>query len=67
VSTVSEIEQAIEKLPVPQVDELACWFETFRQRRTPTQTAEKWLEAARGAATTRLTTAEIMSLTRAEE
>jgi len=33
MSSIAEIENAIEKLPAPQVDELAGWLETLRVRR----------------------------------
>jgi hypothetical protein len=33
MSSIAEIETAIEKLPAPQVDELAGWLETLRVRR----------------------------------
>lgn len=36
VSTLAEIEKAIETLPAPQVVELAGWLERLRQRRTTT-------------------------------
>ncbi|HEX4124357.1 MAG TPA: hypothetical protein VHY37_06485 [Tepidisphaeraceae bacterium] len=66
MSTIKEIEAAIEKLPDPQVNELASWLETFRQRRVGVQ-AEDWLKRAVGAAGTKATTAEIQALTRGEE
>ena len=33
MSTLVEIEKAIETLPAPQVSELAVWLDRFRQRR----------------------------------
>ena len=33
MSTLSEIEAAIERLPAPQVDELALWLEQHRVRK----------------------------------
>jgi len=33
VSTVAEIESAIERLPSPEVARLAAWLEEFRHRR----------------------------------
>lgn len=32
MSTITEIEAAIEQLPAPQVAQLAAWFEEFRRR-----------------------------------
>jgi hypothetical protein len=32
MSTVTEIEAAIERLPAPQVAQLAAWLEEFRRR-----------------------------------
>lgn len=66
MSTITEIEAAIEKLPAPQVDELATWLEQFRLRRPPPPSAERWLERARGAAMPGVTTEEVMKLTRGE-
>ncbi len=67
MSSIAEIEAAIEKLPAPQVDELAVWLETFRLRRPAAPLIESWLEQARGAATQGVTTAGVMALTRGEE
>jgi hypothetical protein len=50
MSTITEIESAIEKLPKPQVDELATWLKTYRARRAIPSTVESWLARARGAA-----------------
>jgi len=63
----AEIENAIEKLPAPQVDELAGWLETLRVRRATPASVESWLQRARGAALPGETTAKIMALTRGEE
>jgi phosphoserine phosphatase len=52
METITEIEDAIEKLPYPQVEELAAWIEAFRARR---------------AAPPGVTTENIMALTRGEE
>ncbi len=62
-----EIEAAIERLPEPQVDELAAWLETFRVRRTNRPPVESWLNRAVGAARPGVTTADVMALTRGEE
>jgi hypothetical protein len=72
MSTISEVESAIEQLPLPQVEELAVWLEAHRAHRvaaltTATLAAEAWLERARGVARPGVTTAEIMALTRGEE
>lgn len=67
MSTIAEIEAAIEHLPVPQVEELAIWLEAYRARRAAPVSAAAWLERARGAARPGVTTAEVMALTRDEE
>jgi hypothetical protein len=67
MSSVSEIENAIAKLPAPQVEELAGWLEKFRGRRVTHPPVESWLQHARGAARPGETTAKVMILTRGEE
>jgi hypothetical protein len=67
MSTVGEIETAIERLPAPEVEELAAWLEVYRARRAATLPAETWLQQARGAARPGVTTAEVMALTRGDE
>jgi hypothetical protein len=67
MSSIAEIEKAIEKLPAPQVDELAGWLETLRGRRATSPPVEGWLQRARGAALAGQTTAKVMALTRGEE
>jgi hypothetical protein len=67
MSSITEIEAAIERLPERQLDELASWLETFRQRRATGVPAEEWLKRAVGAADTKASTAEILALTRGEE
>ncbi len=67
VSTVTEIEAAIERLPAPQLDELVVWLENFRAGRSAPAPVEKWLARAVGAAKRGVTTAEVMALTRGEE
>ena len=67
MSSVVEIEKAIEKLPAPQVDELAGWLEKLRGRRATPPPVENWLHHARGAARPGETTAKVMALTRGEE
>ena len=66
MSSIAEIESAIEKLPAPQVDELAGWLETLRVKRATPLPIESWLQRARGAARPGETTATLMSLTRGE-
>lgn len=66
MSTIAEIETAIEKLPAPQVDQLARWLEAFRLRRATPSSVEAWMEKARGAVHG-ATTAEVMALTRGED
>ena len=50
MKTIAEIETAIERLPPPQVAELAAWLEQFRAQRAKEPSAETWLKHARGAA-----------------
>jgi hypothetical protein len=64
---IAEIEAAIENLPAPQVEQLARWLETFRQRRAPPPPVESWLQRARGAAIPGVKTKDVMALTRGEE
>jgi len=66
MSTIAEIEAAIEKLPEPQVDELAAWLEQLRVCRATPPPVETWLARARGIARPGVTTAEVMALTRGE-
>ena len=67
MSTVAEIEAAIQKLPAPQVDELAVWLENHRTQRATPPAVETWLTRARGAALPGVTATEVMMLTRGEE
>jgi hypothetical protein len=67
MSTIVEIETAIERLPTPQVEELTAWFEAFRARQQAALATEAWLQQARGAALPDVTTADVMTLTRGEE
>ena len=71
MSTLPEIEQAIETLPPPQVEELAAWLEQ-RRRQKAAADAEKenfpaWLTASIGIAKGKLTTDERMRETRGED
>lgn len=67
MNTIPEIESAIERLPAPQVAELAAWLERLRVRRAMQPPVESWLERARGAARSGVTTADVMAMTRGEE
>jgi hypothetical protein len=67
MSTIAEIETAIEKLPATQVDQLARWLETFRLRRAAPSSVETWLQRARGAAAAGVTTAKVLALTRGKD
>jgi hypothetical protein len=67
MSSVAEIEAAIEKMSVPQVEQLAHWLEGFLQRRVSTPALENWLLNAKGAAVPDAQTQAIMNLTRDEE
>ncbi|NUM55731.1 MAG: hypothetical protein HUU46_18985 [Candidatus Hydrogenedentes bacterium] len=67
MSTIIEIEQAIERLPTPQVEELAAWLDAHRASRESSANADLWLEQARGAARPGVTTADVMAVTRGEE
>lgn len=67
MSSVAEIEAAIEKLPVSQLDQLAHWLEVFLQRRVSTPALENWFLNAKGAAVAGAQTQAIMNMTRGEE
>ena len=67
MSSIAEIETAIENLPAPQVDELVGWLEALRLKRATPPPVESRLARARGAAVPGETTAKIMALTRGEE
>lgn len=43
MSSMVEIENATEKLPAPEVDELAGWLEALRVRRATPPPVESWL------------------------
>jgi hypothetical protein len=66
MSGIVEIEDAIQKLPGPQVDELAIWLEALRVRRSTPAPVEGWLQRARGAACPDATTGKVMALSRDE-
>jgi len=75
MSTLAEIENAIETLPAPQVEELARWLEQCRLRKAAAFTTESdrtrplpdWLQRSIGTATTGLSTDEILRETRGED
>jgi hypothetical protein len=67
MSTIAEIEAAIEKLPSPQVEELAHWLDMLRQRRATPPACDDWFKRARGAAREGVTTAAVMAMTRGEQ
>jgi hypothetical protein len=67
MSTLAEIEAALEQLPAPQLEQLARWLETLRQRRATPPPVESWLQRARGAAMPGVKTDDVMKLTRGEE
>lgn len=76
MSTLAEIENAIETLPAPQVEELAAWLEQRRLRKAAaastagldrTRPVPDWLQRSIGTATTGLSTDEILRETRGED
>jgi hypothetical protein len=64
---IAEIEAAIENLPDRDVDQLAHWLQTLRQKRSSPPPVESWLLQARGAALPGVQTDDVMNLTRGEE
>lgn len=67
MSTVDEIERAIEQLSPTEVEELAAWLEARRVRRLTGAELEGWLQRAKGAAIPGISTAAILAMTRGEE
>ena len=67
MSSIAEIEKAIEKLPAPQLEELARWLDRLRCAHAERPAVEAWLQRARGVAVPGQTTANVMALTRGEE
>lgn len=63
---IAEIEAAIETLPSAEVDQLALWLESLRQRRLSPPTVDSWLQQARGAAVPGVRTEDVLALTRGE-
>lgn len=67
MTTITEIEKAISRLPPAQVEELARWLEEYRSRQQSPAHAEAWLKRAVGAAKPGTTTAGLMLLSRGAE
>lgn len=67
MSSIVEIESAIERLPAPQIEELAGWLANLRARRATAPPVETWLQRARGAARPGETTATVLRLARGDE
>jgi hypothetical protein len=67
MSTIAEIEAAIERLSASQMEEIARWLDTIRARRTIPRAVDSWLDTARGAAKAGVTTAAVLAATRGEE
>ena len=67
MNRIAEIEDAIEKLPAAQVEELADWLQIFRLKIATSATVEGWLQKARGVVRTGETTASIMTLSRGDD
>ena len=66
MSTVAEIEDAIAKLPTPQVEELADWLALLRSPPRSAAAIDNWLRHARGAALPGATTAGVLAATRGD-
>ena len=69
MSTLTEIENAIEQLPQEQWMEIRRWMESHAPDARTTEAAdfERWLAASTGMAKGRLTTDERMRETRGED
>jgi hypothetical protein len=67
MSTLPEIEAAIEQLPEPLVEELARWIEKRRAEPTKLPDVEVWLQTAAGVALPGVTTDVVLAATRSEE
>ncbi|MCB1234533.1 MAG: hypothetical protein KDM91_05635 [Verrucomicrobiae bacterium] len=66
MSTLAEIEAAIEKLPEPQVNQLVRWLEARGRAHSLPTLVDDWLSVARGAALAEATTDELLQTTRGE-
>jgi hypothetical protein len=68
MSTLAEIEAAIENLPTSEFEQLTEWLQArLREKNTSLHILDQWLQNARGAAMKGMTTAGIMAVTRGEE
>lgn len=67
MSTLREIEAAIEQLPEHQVDELCSWLRELRGRQISLVSVEQWLQRARGVGRPGVTTEQVLAVTRGEE
>ncbi len=69
MSTLAEIEQAIQKLPTEQRAEIRRWMDTHAPQASGAQgwDFEQWLAASTGMARGRFTTDERMRETRGED
>ncbi len=71
MSTLAEIEAAVEQLPRTQQEELYNYLgarlDTRPKKRISPEEFRAWLEKARGIPRSGLTTDEIMAMTRGEE
>jgi hypothetical protein len=67
MSTLAEIEAAIECLSAKDVEELSAWLRQRDTRGTGGLPVETWLKRARGAAVPGATTDALQALTRGEQ
>jgi hypothetical protein len=71
VSTIAEIEAAVEKLPPTQQQELyaslGARLKTLTKRGLSPEEFDVWLKKARGVGMSGMTTDQIMAMTRGEE
>jgi hypothetical protein len=68
MSTLAEIEAAIENLPITEIEQLTEWLHArLRERTASVPILDQWLQNARGAAMKGVTTASVMAVTRGEE
>lgn len=67
MSTLAEIEQAIEALPPRDVEALSVWLENRRKAQAGKPPVEQWLARARGTAAPGVTTDGVLAMTRGEE
>lgn len=71
MSTLAEIQAAVEELPRAQQEELYAYIgtrlESLPRRGLSREEFNEWLKTARGAAIPGITTDQIMAMTRGEE